>query len=608
MIIYNSQAQAELQNYWSVVVNTLNKNNYLHSIYILGKAIKTLSTYNHSYVFVSTLGMLMQGILPSVTLVIMQRIVNLLQRGNFDLNYLLILGGIFLLCNFTEEVLTYVYSYYTNIVSIEFNKSISLSMIQKASKLSLESYENPDTYDIINRAQSQGGTSLIAAITQFQGIIKSGVTIVSMLVLLIRYRWWMAIAIVFIPVVKCVITVKIDNEWFIKKCKRTKKERKAWYIEFLMMTGNAHKEIMLLGIKKYLIDECRKIKDSIIGQDRAMYKKTLFWGLTLEISDIVVSGMMYAYTLIQGFYGYILIGNVLTYLECIRNVCDHLNGIFSQISDAVQQAMYIEWYYRFMDLEEMRCNEGIEINYIDCIEFKNVSYKYNMRDEYAVKNINFKLERDEPIGIIGENGSGKSTLIKLILGYYDNYEGTIYVNGIDMKKINKESYFKRIGCVFQDYIKFEGTVRDNIGYGNMKLYNSDIDLFRIVDEMKLDKVLSREKLDTQVGNWFGKQLSGGEWQRIAISRTIARNADLLLFDEPDASIDITKQLEMVGVYKKYFENKLGVYITHKINSVHHLVSKIYVMDQGKIIQEGCHDELIKIDGKYKELYDKSLRY
>lgn len=583
-----------------------NNNSYVNTLQVIKKVVKYLTIFNRYYLLISFFNMVIQGVLPSIMLLLFQRIINVLQTKGCELNYLLKIVIIYCLCSLFSEWLVYIYTYYTNIVSAEFDKKISIEMMNKASNLNLKDFENPKTYDVINRAQSQNGATILSFASQCLEMIKSGVTLVSMFVLLIAYRWWMVIAVVLIPMIKCVVTIKIDNEWYKIKLERTERERKAWYIVFLFMTGNAHKEIMTLGIKKYLLRKCEKLKDYIIFQNKKIYKKSMLWAIVLEIGDAVASGGMCIYTLLQGYKGSILIGNVVTYLECIKNVQGNLNGLFSQISNIVQQSLYVDLFFQFMDLEENRKTGNLKINCIENIELVNVSYKYNDSENYAIKDISLKLCRGETIGIVGENGSGKSTLIKVILGFYDDYEGTILVNGINLRKIDKQSYISQIGVVFQDYIKFEGTIRENIGYGNLQLLNNDVEILKFVDEMKLNKTMNTyEKLDTCLGNWFGRQISGGEWQRLAVARAMIRKADFLILDEPDASIDINKQLELLNVYKNYLSKKMGVFISHKVSGIHYVVSKICVLENGQIIEEGTHNELLNKAGQYKEMYEKS---
>lgn len=581
-------------------------NSYSNTIYVIKRTLKSLAGFNWLYMLISTINMFIQGLLPSVSIFLFMHIINALQTKKYDMKFLIIIIVMFCLCNLFNEWLIYLYTYYSNIVSAEFDKKINIDMMKKATSLNLSDFENAQTYNVINRAQSQSGASILSFFSQCIEMIRSCITIVSMLVLLIAYKWWMLFIVTLIPLIKCVVTIIIDKEWYRMVIERTEKERKAWYIVFLFMTGNAYKEIMLLGIKEHLLKRFEKIKDYIINQNRKIYEKSMFCAIILEIGDVIASGGMYLYILLQGYKGNILIGNVVTYLECIKNIQNNLNGIFSQVSNIVQQSLYIKLFFQFMDLQENEKTGNVTIDSIEKIELENVSYKYKNSDNYAIKDINIKLSVGEAVGIVGENGSGKSTLVKVILGFYDDYEGHILINGIDLKEIDKQSYLSKIGVVFQDYLKLEGTIRENIGYGNLQLFNNDLELLKYVDSLKLSKVMNdSEKLDTYLGNWFGCQISGGEWQRLAVARAMIKKSDFLILDEPDASIDVNKQFDLLSDYKDSLREKIGIFISHKVNGIHCVTSHVCVLEKGRIVEKGTHNELINKESKYKDMYEKS---
>lgn len=223
-----------------------------------------------------------------------------------------------------------------------------------------------------------------------------------------------------------------------------------------------------------------------------------------------------------------------------------------------------------------------------------------------MENINITLNADSKTVFVGENGSGKSTLIKIIMGLYDNYEGDILVNNINMKDIDLNDYHKKIGCIFQDYVKYELSVRENIAFGNMHRLYDDQYLLKKMDEVGLGKREGKNcELDTIIGSWFGgMELSIGEWQRIAIARALTSDADVYIFDEPDASLDVLRQKNLIELYQKKAENKIGIYVSHRINRVQELATQIVVMDKGKIVEKGTHDELMKIKGEYWYLYNQ----
>lgn len=192
-------------------------------------------------------------------------------------------------------------------------------------------------------------------------------------------------------------------------------------------------------------------------------------------------------------------------------------------------------------------------------------------------------------------------------GLYDEYEGEIFVNNINLKNISIETYQKKIGCVFQDYMRYETTIKENVAYGNIENILNNDDIKDTLRKVKLEYKINSEKgIDAVVGSWFGEeQLSGGEWQRLAIARALFKDADFYVLDEPDASLDILKQKELINLYKDVMQNKIGVYVSHKIDFVNTLVDRIFVMENGVIVEQGTHEELMNNKNKYYQLYVQS---
>ena len=198
--------------------------------------------------------------------------------------------------------------------------------------------------------------------------------------------------------------------------------------------------------------------------------------------------------------------------------------------------------------------------------------------------------------------------MKIILGFYTDYEGEIYINGINFKNIDRESYFKNISAVFQDFMRYETSIRENISYGNLKKINNTKEIELILKKVGLVNLLQRgDGVDTIIGNWFGEgEISGGEWQKLSIARALIKDSDLVALDEPDSSLDVCSENEMLNIYKKLFEEKIGLIITHKISSIENLTNKIIVLKNGKIVEVGNKENLMNINGEYKNLINAEL--
>lgn len=209
--------------------------------------------------------------------------------------------------------------------------------------------------------------------------------------------------------------------------------------------------------------------------------------------------------------------------------------------------------------------------------------------------------------MVGKNGSGKTTLIKLLMGFYNDYEGNIYIDGIELRNINKTNYLEKISALFQDFIKYEATFRENIAYGNLNAINDDFHLYSMAQIFGIDKLVeeSKEKIDGQIGCWFdnGKQISLGQWQKIALCRTFIKQADIYFLDEPNAALDAIAEYDLSGLYEKMLKNKIGIIVAHKFNNFIKKIEQIVVLDGGKVVAIGKHEELLTNNNIYKELFE-----
>lgn len=569
----------------------------------ISESIKLVGRYSWKYLIVNAVFVLFQGLVPAALIMIMRHIINLLQKDKSGFKILLIYIFIYIILNILNSCLTSIYSLYNNCFALEFTKHLNLKMLNKAAQLKLKNYEDSDTYNMINRAQNQNGSSILMYISQILETLKQIVTIISTIIILLGFRWWIFGIVLIVPIIRCYFTIKLNQHWYKIRIDRTEEERKVWYINFLMMTGNAFKEIKMLGIKQYLIEKYNTIQNKIINQDKNMNKKNTFLTVFTDISEWVITGTLFIYTVFQGYLGRILIGDVTAYTECIYNIEAGVQNIFTGIGGIIEKSLYIELLFDFLNLPSNEEIGGVNISKIEKIELKNLSFKYG-NGKYALKNINLTINANSRIALVGRNGSGKSTLSKIILGLYEDYEGDIYINDINLKEIDLIEYRKKFGCVFQDYVKYETTLRENIAFGDLEKYNDDVVIEKVVQEVKLDCNSFKEKgLETIIGYWFGEQqASVGEWQRIAIARALIKDADIYVFDEPDASLDILKQKELISTYSQILQNKIGIYISHKVNYVHLVANQIYVLENGRIVEIGTHKELLHKKGIYNEMY------
>ena len=570
------------------------------------KSCKLIQKCSCFFVFVNLCIACIQGIIPGITIIVFQRIINSLQQNIDTVEHIIFLILFYVGLNIINELISTLYSFYNEKFNLEFSQYVNMLMLEKSAKLELKDYENSETYNIINRAQSQNGTSILTFITGTIEIFKQIISVITISIILVRFCWWMLPLIFGISIVRSMVTVYTDREWYKLRVSRTNDERTNRYINYLLLTGIAFKEILLYGLSNYFFMKYKNISDKIKNQDKEMQKKIAIYDILFDIGSWVSMGGLFGYVMYLGVTGRLLIGDITAYIECIENIKSGSNEIFDNIGNMLEQSMYIGFIFEFLEISEFKGNEEFDIGEIYKIEIKDLSFKYNTT--YVLKNINMTLNKGDSIALVGENGSGKSTLIKLIMGFYREYEGTIKINDIDIKKINKTGYYQKIGCVFQDYTKFEDSIRNNIRFGNIKTDNTkSIENMLEITHMK-ERVDEIGGLDTIVGKWFGKEdLSIGEWQRISICRAAFKQANLYILDEPDASLDIFRQEELIETYKNTFKSAIRIFITHKVNYAKEMGEKIYVLEKGEILESGRHTKLLNDKGKYYEMFNACQR-
>lgn len=577
-----------------------NKNIFKNLIWI----VHNIRVIDNKYIFISILSTIINGIISPISLIVMQKIINGVQVEK-NLNIIIFYIIIYISIDLFNSIYSSILGYYNTKYTMKFNLYFSEKIYLKASRLSLSDYENSKTYDIMNRAQNQGGNNLLSYYGDFMSIITQLITLSSYIFILINFRVWLVIVIMIIPIFKYLINNNFNLKRFEIIKKRTNDSRKSWYLTYLLSYGNFYKELKTYNLFSYFINKYKSLIKRFNKEDLDINKSQIKWSSLISIIETLIDGFIFYFTISLGFLGQILIGDVITYIRAISNSKSNITSILLGLSNMVNQSLFIGQLFEFFDLKEEEVSNKIKIYKIKEIEVKNLYYKYTTSREYVLKNINLHINKNEKIAILGMNGSGKTTLIKLIMGFYKNYEGNILINGIEVRDIDKESLLKEISTLFQDFVKYEASFRENISYSNLDIMSKDEKIKNIASKFNfLDLINSYDKkLDTQLGMWFddGVNLSMGQWQKIALARAFAKNSSMYILDEPNASMDAITEKEISDLYENILENKIGIIIAHRFVNIVNIVDKIIVLQNGEIIESGNHEELIKSGNIYKKL-------
>lgn len=548
------------------------------------------------------------GVIPTFSTLIMQRIVNLIQSPKKQIQSLALLVSFYIMCDLISSLIGNLLNYISVIFQQKLTLEIDMKILQKVETLGLQDFEYSESYNKLQRAQAQGGVQVFSYFSYITSIVKYVVMVLGSALILLAWNKWSIVLVSITAFINAILLLRINKYQYEILRKRTGESREKWYYQYILTNDIAYKEIKIYGLHKYFINKFKMLANKFLFQDKDIAKKNVNIGtvrvILEQIGDAIILGNIFRDT----FFGKILIGDTIAYIRSVSNIKSNINGLFMQTVSIFKESLYISQLFEFLEMPT-RGDNNLEKKKIDAIGLINIydlSYKYKNTDHYVLKNINMTINNRDNLVIVGKNGSGKSTLVKILAGFYDDYEGEIFINGVNLREIDKETYRDKIGILFQDYNRYELNVRENVCVGNLdSLYDDD----KIKTALNYASAPSKlcENLDKQLGFWFnnGYQLSGGEWLRIGISRVFLRSAELYILDEPNAALDPIGEESIMDSFRNLVSNKIGIIITHRIGNIERLPGEIIVMDEGEIIDKGNHNELLGRCAIYEEMYTKS---
>ena len=565
-------------------------------------SITELYKFQKKYIGLFWLQAVISGILPIVSLVLIQQIINILQYKTAGIELLIIKLVIMILFRlFCGISLNYLKLAIENL-ELEFGAYLQAKILKKIAMLDSKDFENSKTYDLINRTRYDGNAGILGTIKILFAFISVLISTISYIAIIANYNIFIFSVIIVLPVIRYFYERKYNLEEYNVSIRNTEMERKSSYISFLLTNSENFKEIKLYQLFAYFIKKFEKIKEKYNFDFIRLHNKRTRTYSIINIFDSIVDCLVMMYILIQTFNGYLLIGDFILYNNSIDSLKENIMSVFTQISYIYKNSAMIEQIRLFFDIQSEDTHEkGIIIDKIDKIELKNVSYRYQEKEQYVLRNISLELCKGEFTVLLGYNGSGKSTLIKIIMGIYSDYEGEIYINKINLKDINLEVYRKKVAVMFQNYIKYESSIRDNIRYGDNRVEN-DRELYKILDKVTLEDF--KDNIEQPLGYQFtdGIQISIGQWQKLALGRTLFKPAEVYIFDEPNASLDIASEQAVLNMIWEEMRDKIAILIIHRFNCMLERADKIIVLENGEIEDIGIHEELLRHHGLYYRLY------
>ncbi len=504
--------------------------------------------------------------------------------------------------------------YLQNIYSSKINICISNKILNKVSKLNLEQFDEPSIYDTIQKSSQESlrrSTSILRTLVE---IISNFTSVAGTVVILLNLN----IALTGVAVITCIplffIDLAISNKLYSIYEKRFEKLRFIHYLKHMCVDNNNIKELKIYNVFPYFIKKISDIYTQNLNQDKSVNKKIFFQRNSYNFFDEFITYAIKLWIVLLGLKNKNTIGSILMFIQSIDVLKNSISNTLSMASQGYEDSLYMENLFKLLELKYKKGSTEFNSSF-QKIEFKNVSFKYPSSEKFAIKNFSFSFCSGNTYGFVGLNGSGKTTLIKLLLGFYSSYEGEILIDGVDIKKLDLSSYYKYIGVVFQDFIKYPFTIAENIGLGDSNLFLKGKNKVEYIKEnetiRKAVNFVKVEDLIKQMPNGYenilgkewqnGTQISIGQWQKIAIARASVKKSKILIFDEPTASIDPLAEYEFFKSVKNLAKEKMCILVTHRFANIK-AADTILVFSGGLLKQIGNHKDLFNIEGLYKDLY------
>jgi ATP-binding cassette subfamily B protein len=490
-----------------------------------------------------------------------------------------------------------------------FMKHISVRLMKHAANLDLMSYEDPVFYDKLERARVQS-TDRVQMIKISGRLIQETVTTVSLAAGIFVYSPWLLIALV-----ACVVPAFLGETHFAflgysLSFQQTPARRELDYLRLLGGTKEGAKELKLFGLAPFLVGRYSDVATELHDQTIGVARHRLYIGALLAIVGVAGYYGTYAFVIYHTVIGLISIATMIFLTGAIGGASSNIQAVFTTFSEIANQALFMTDLLEFFAVKPkiismpgaLPAPKKIQQGF----EFKNVSFAYPGSSRMILKNVSFKLAPSERIAIVGENGQGKTTIVKLLTRLYDPTEGQILLDGKDLREYDLESLWQEIGVIFQDFMRYEMTASANIAVGRIEERNNPFRIRAAANKSLAEQAIRRlpKGFDQVLGSRFegAVDLSGGEWQKIAIARAYLRDAQLLILDEPTAALDARSEHEVFQRFSELTEGKMSLLISHRFSTVK-MSNRILVLKDGEIAEQGQHDQLLKVGGHYAEMFE-----
>jgi ATP-binding cassette subfamily B protein len=539
---------------------------------------------------------------------IIDEVIRLIDQKSDSHQYLWMLVGAELALTVLSDLLNRCINLFDSLLGDLVANKTSVDLVHHAAKLDLYQFENPVFYDKLERARRQttGRTVLLSqTLAQMQDIL----TLISLGAGLIIFNPWLILILVVAVIPSFLGETHFNEKTYSLTRSWTPERRELDYLRYLGSSAETAKEVKVFGLENYLASRFKSLSEEYYLANRKISIGRASWGYLLSAVGTFAYYGAYVFVLVQTLSGIITVGTMTFLSGSFQRMHGMLQGIMSRFSGIAENALYLQDLFDFFEIQPtILANETGKLlpqPVVSGITFENVGFKYPDNDFWALRHLSFTIKPGEKLALVGENGAGKTTLVKLLACLYKPTEGRILIDGVDLLDYQLADLRANIGIIFQDYIRYEMTVADNIAVGDIAHIGDQEAIESAADMSMASEVVAGlpNRFQQVLGKRFkdGTDLSGGQWQKIALARAYMRNAQLIVLDEPTSALDARAEHEVFKRFTSLIQGKMAVLISHRFSTVR-MADRILFLEKGQMIEYGSHSELLEKDGKYAELF------
>lgn len=485
----------------------------------------------------------------------------------------------------------------------------SIELMHKAASLDLSMFEDSEFYDKLERARRQT-TGRVVLMSMVLSQMQDLITIIFLGAGLVAFEPWLILILIVAVVPSFLSEAYFSRSSYSLVRSWTPQRRELDYLRYIGASVETAKEIKVFGLDNFLTNRFGRIANEYYLVNKVLAIKRTLWGTLLQVSSVLAYYGAYILIIIRTVGGALTVGDMTFLSGSFNRLQNQLQNLLSTFTRITESALYLQDYFDFLAINPLIVDNAGSVEAPGIIstgiQFQDVGFKYPGTEIWAVRHVSFLLKAGEKLALVGENGAGKTTLVKLLARMYDPAEGSILIDGMDIRKFKIESFRKMIGVIFQDYVRFNFTAGENVAIGQIDEADNVPQIHNAAEKSLADPVIRKlpEGYNQMLGKRFaaGVDLSGGEWQKIALARAYMRDAQIVILDEPTAALDARAEYEVFKRFSELTSGKSAVIISHRFSTVR-MADRILVLRRGEMIELGTHGELLDKNGLYAELFN-----